>query len=336
MNCPRCGQPVEAGATFCGNCGQPLAQPSPAQTVQPTAAPMPMPTPPPVSQTIGGIIPPTSPGQAGVAAAAPMPMPVPTPGAMPMPMPQPAMAPVPVNASAYEKKAMLGLILGVIGIPGAIIPFLGLVLGIIAVILGTIARRQYKHLMSLLAIIFGILAILLSLAAYAYAFQHDPKFHVTKTATVTSTTKTASAATAHTVETTCYTVKLDDGLSNYTPSGCDLSSIGNTEVVAIEADDISGLSSANFEASAQQVIANVAKGASNGTVVSTQAATFANSPAYNAQISSVSSSSVKVTTNLYVVMHSAPSGENLFLIALAVPGDQKPSMATLESSWQWK
>src|ERR1039458_4839704 len=37
MECPNCHQPVEDGAVFCGNCGQPMAAPSSPVTTSPIA-----------------------------------------------------------------------------------------------------------------------------------------------------------------------------------------------------------------------------------------------------------------------------------------------------------
>ena len=59
MNCPKCNQPVDDGATFCGNCGQPIqASPTPQpetspdqNNVAPAVTTPPVPATPPVTSS---------------------------------------------------------------------------------------------------------------------------------------------------------------------------------------------------------------------------------------------------------------------------------------------
>src|SRR4051812_45424246 len=102
MNCPRCNEPTETGAAYCGNCGQAL------QTIQSA------------TQTPRA-------SQAATSAAAPT-------------MPNYALSTPAQHVG--ETKALLSLILGIIGIPASFIPGVGFLAGITGLILGTLSRKS--------------------------------------------------------------------------------------------------------------------------------------------------------------------------------------------------
>ncbi|MEO8785253.1 MAG: zinc ribbon domain-containing protein [Candidatus Saccharimonadales bacterium] len=147
MDCPKCGEPVQADTEFCGSCGQALAVP---------AAPL-----------------------------------APTAVAPPLATPTPALAPV---SHPTKNKAVAGLMLSTLAIPASILPILGLVLGISGLVLGTISRQYGKKVLSLLAIIFGGIAIALSLGVWVHAAnQYDQSRQSKQSAALSSAISNAYA-----------------------------------------------------------------------------------------------------------------------------------------------
>lgn len=349
MNCPKCGQPITQGAAFCGNCGQALAQPvvsspappqAPAQVVQPqqtaqVAPTQPVTTNPPVPQTpavqnpstiaqvyanqpnvptatVSNFTPP-----AGVGAANTM-------GAMP------AYAATPINTDEHagEVKAIIGLILGVIGIPASIIPILGLILGVTGLVLSTIARSTHKRPLTIFGIVFSSLAILAALALWVYAIAHDPLLHKNDGSTSTSSANLVS------VSTPCYVVKIDGGLNNYKPSGCGFNAASTNEEFTVEGQSNPNVNSSNLDQVGQQAL-NEAASNTSSTVDSEQAGQFAGSPAYIATLSGGGSNAGKSMISA-LVFHPTSNGDNLFLVIHVVSGTGSPSFGSLESTWQWK
>ena len=119
MNCLNCQQPLEAGAAFCGNCGQAVA----ANTVAASTA----------------------------------------------------SAPAKAVQRRGEKRALLAVLFGVAGIAGGLfIPLLGLVLGVAGLVMGTLSHSGSRRGLSTAGLFLSGLALLVSLATWTYAVQHDP------------------------------------------------------------------------------------------------------------------------------------------------------------------
>lgn len=186
MICSKCGLEVDAGAVFCGNCGQPVqqAQMAPQPVDQATAQPV---APAPVAP---GPAPFTLQTNAPVAA-----QPFATPSlATPAPaMPGPgATATAPATGQAYGLpaaysrpgggKAIAGFVLGIIGLIGWLIPIVGLVLGILALIFGTMTTKSSHRNLAITGIVLGSIVIVMSLGAFVYNVQSVAKNQAANTA----------------------------------------------------------------------------------------------------------------------------------------------------------
>ena len=208
MNCPKCNQPVQEGAEFCGNCGQaltPTTAPAPDATGQQAQMAQVLATPPTANTTPNLTV------------------------AQPATVVAPAAAAVTAVPGSHpgETKAIVGLVLACLAIPAAFIPILGLALGITGLVLGTISRQYYKKTLSLLAIIFGGLAIVLSLASWVYAVVHDPSSSNpnSRPAIVSNNDQNQSSSnlasdSLQNISTACYSFSVPKTLLASQPDGC--------------------------------------------------------------------------------------------------------------------
>jgi hypothetical protein len=345
MNCPKCGQPTDPGATFCGNCGQSL-QPV-ALITQPAVFAQPQPLPPqttgmpvavapsPVVQNVSPIAqvmvnqpmtPPPAIGSFGNPAASAV-------GASGM-APAYAVQAISTQGSG-ETRATIGLVLGIIGIPASLIPIAGMICGITGLVLGTTARARYKHTLSLLAIIFSSLAIVTALCLWVYGIEHYVKAHDKSGATSSGTSSASANSSANRslmpITTPCYNVTIDSGLNNYKPTGCDFDSASTSQEYTVEATANADVTAANLAQYGRQALLAGAKGI-NGTVTSQQSGQFAGSPAYIGYINGPNNQKGE----LGVVLHQTVNQQNVFLVAHFVQSDQKVDFGSLETNWQWE
>lgn len=190
MICSKCGLEVDAGAAFCGNCGQPVQQVA-TQPVAQGAAPMAPAAPVLVSAPMGGAAvaqPFPTQNPANVAPAAPQPQPV-------MSGPGAAAAALPGQAyglpAAYSRpgggKAIASFVLGIIGLIGWLIPIVGVILGILALVFGTMTTKSSHRNLAIAGIVLGSITVLMSLGAFVYNVQQVAKDQATGTAYSSST-----------------------------------------------------------------------------------------------------------------------------------------------------
>ncbi len=328
--CPQCGHPVNAGDVYCGNCGQPLQAPAANHdTSPPQASP-----PPPPAAAVPGAAP--QPGPAPGNQAAPPPMYGQYAGAAgPAPMGQPGMIPPAGNAPGItphpdEKKALIGMILGIIGIPGALIPILGWGLGIAGIILSTKARRTYKHLTTTLGIVFSVIALVLSTIVFIIALEHvvsQNKQKLSSTSTSTSSVQLTQAA-----DTPCFSTDINSGMTLQPNNGaCTLTAYGNHSSYIVNGENDPAITSANFQDISTKSLAIAIQSQNltqNGNFVKT---TFANSPAYLVNITDKASG---LTGQFATVLHKSAPGDNFFIVGAVGGGDY--TLANLQTNWQWK
>jgi MFS family permease len=171
MICSKCGLEVDAGATFCGNCGQPVqqgaAQPVAAQTAPVVAAAAPVATSTAAPSAIAPS-PALNPAPVAPTGAAPTPL-------QAAPMPGPAYG----TPAAYNRpgsgKAIAAFVLGIIGLIAWLIPILGLALGVMALIFGTMTTKSGHRNLAITGIVLGSISILLALGAFVYNVQAAAK-----------------------------------------------------------------------------------------------------------------------------------------------------------------
>lgn len=325
MNCSNCGRPLDPGAAFCGNCGQPVDAAATTQAAQPQQA-QPQPA--------------AAPAQTVPAQAAPAPI-APAPGVQP-PMggpaaPQPAMAAggVPAYATAPathpgEVKAIIGLIAGILSIPGALIPIAALVLGVVGVVLGSITLHL-KKLLAVLALIFGGVGIILGVIAWVYNIQHDPRLHHLSSATSLVTTP-------------CYSVNLSKDLHvKGSTDTCNIQAMNGSDLthssVVLDFHGASepALNSSNLATAAEKVAPTLLQSINTSQSVrkykldSQNSGEFAGEPAYFYNVSAPDGTHGEIA----LVLHSAANGDNAFEIDEFVLND-KVNLDDLASNWTWR
>lgn len=173
MNCSSCNQPLNEGATFCGNCGaqvfsaQQVAAPQPVRIAQPQT-PQPQQVPLPV-QTAAEPQPQQMQQQFVQSAVNVLQAPAIAPTA-PQPayaMPAgPQYAPQQLGAPARQGggKAIAALVLGILCILFALlIPIMGLILAVLAIIFGSLTIKTNMRGFALTGLIAGSAGILLSI-----------------------------------------------------------------------------------------------------------------------------------------------------------------------------
>lgn len=295
MICPRCREPLDEGAVYCGNCGQKVADNNPSpQVLQPQ------------------IIHPNQP--------------VPPTTVAPQPAAVPAYA-LAVAANSGEKKSIIALIIGVIGIPASFIPLAGMALGIGGLVLGTTARVKYKHTLNLLAIIFSSFAIVVSLALWVWSIDHNQK---AKVASFDSSNSQPGGFVS--VSTPCFKVQINSGLTNYKPKGCNFNSASSTEEYAVVAITNSKINQTNIT-KAGEIALQAGATSTAGKISGGHLGTFAGSMAY---IANYASTKIATRGLFAFVLHKTTDGENIFIIGRAVIKGNVTSFGSLESSWQWK
>lgn len=310
MKCPHCGQTNEAGATFCGNCGQPLAQMAPAQSSPAPAGPSVVqaaPTQPQVMQ----------------------PTMAPAANAGPVVMAQP-------NDKSSENKAMASIILGAVAIPAALFPLLSLILGITGFVFGMKSRKSLKHRMSLVGIVLSAIAVVAALGMWGYTIAHDPRLkNLSGTAASTS------------LDTSCYNTKVSGKLKIDNVAGsCQLDAYdgstidSSTDAYSISSTSDSDVSATNLADKSKSVLDAVVKLYSTSSrtysVSSQQSGTFAGDPAYYATITAHDNDlNQDASGQLAFVLHSATNGDNLFTFFHVQTGGQA-DLSKLAANFSWK
>lgn len=325
MNCPKCNQPIENGAAFCGNCGQSLqatpAQPAPAAAAPPTRVQPISPiaqvydNQPPtttLAPSLGAPI--ASAGNAGV----------------------PAYAIGTHTQHKGEMKALISVICGVLGVVGALLmPLMALVFGITGLVLGTTTRHSSHRLMSTIGIVISSLAILGGLAGWAYNIAHNPALQ-TKTSHKTPTTTTASAS----VTTPCYDLGFVTKLQiKNDADSCDVQAYDgltfdrSSDIYKVYANQVPSLTEAGFEPVAKEALEKDIKTTlPEYSITSQGAAEFAGSTAYYVTARNASKG---VTVIEGAVLHKTEAGYNLFVLLHAGMGSDI-TLDELETQWQWK
>lgn len=176
MKCTNCNLEIDGGATFCGNCGQSVAETFKAnsqnQVDQPSLVPN---TDQKTVLTPGGPVAVTSPADQTksqnpsandvqskkIGPGVDIKSIYPDPDA---PRP-PLVAPAPETAPEIEGggKAIAALVCGIVGIGASLLPIAGLILGILAIVFGSITLKSNKRGFAIAGIILGSITVFLSL-----------------------------------------------------------------------------------------------------------------------------------------------------------------------------
>ena len=311
MNCPNCSQLVENGAAFCGNCGQALDVSSPKD--KPTGSHIAQVLKSQVNSDSG------QPQYQSPAAAGNIPS-----YAIATPL-----------QHIGETKAVLSLLLGIVGIVGALfVALVGLSLGIAGLILGTMSRNSVRRGISTAGIVFSSIAIVVSLGVWAYVIHKQSDIGQAKT------TKTANAFPASTLNTPCYTTGFIDTLNvTNAKNSCDMNAFNgssldsSTKAYKVFSSQIAAINANDFNDFAKKAVQkDIAASLPGFTIDSQQFTQFAGSPAY---IANTSDKMTGVTVTEAVVYHQVQAGANVFVLVHA-SGRGVADLSTLEAQWQWK
>jgi hypothetical protein len=338
MNCPNCGQQVEPGAVFCGNCGQNLqTAPAPSQPAAEYVASTPPPVPiAPITPLAPAYPSPIAQGYQNAASLTPV---VPYDSPNPLTPAAPGYTQFPgtmaVPAKSGEIIAILAVLAGALGIPGALIPIVGLVLGTASVVLGSLSLKTTKHALGLVGMIIGIIAILLSLGTWAFVAAHGATSHsnTSRQGSTTSPISTAStAAGAQSATTPCYVATFPSSLAlTQGKTSCTLTARTQAEEYTVNSSSNNSVTESNFASIAKQSLEQTTKSIGI-TVQGEQNAVFAGSTAFVVQ-GYYNANNQK--TIVAVVLHPTADGENLFIIEhVMLTG--AVDLNAIESSWQWK
>jgi hypothetical protein len=365
MNCPNCGQTLDAGAVFCGNCGQAIASVSmPPTPVAPVAFSQPVMQQQPAAivpdQIQPQVVEPVIGAQITPSVTQPTVMPTqqvlqnPAPAAS-FSMPSPGFAPpafatsgsvpayaMPGQIPTHQKgevRAIIGLIIAVLALPATLIPILGLALGITGIVLGSLSLHT-KKVLGILAMIFGILAVLISLALWGYLISKDQSLKH-GTTTTSSNSSSSLSGSLQSVDTPCYSLQMSAALHVATTAGsCAIKAMdgdtaaASTIVYDIESFAEPSLNSTNFNKSIEAAVPTLLSGASSSTRTYTltdqHGGSFAGEQAYFV----TANSNQNTTLSTVSVLHSASNGDNFFTVA--VGGTGSVDISGIESSFNWK
>lgn len=313
MDCPRCGETVDTGAAYCGNCGAAL-----------TTVAIGVPTSPQTYESATQAV------EASVVAT---------------PTPLPAYAIASPSQHKAESGSMIALVLGVLALPGSIVPLIGWILAAAAIIMATTARSKMpRKTLNNMAIGFGSLAVLLSGGVFAYNSQtlneQQPEAQLSSSAADPSDNMLAVlSGDSSAITTPCYSVDAV-GLGNVdsAANSCKAQAFNtDTLVASTNAFNIEGVVQENVNASnlaeVGQEIANTYLHTSmpDLTITSQNSGSFAGSPAYIIR----GKSAGNVTIEMALVLHAVSHGENIFVLAHAI-NDAQADLSQFESSWVWK
>ncbi|MEK7594397.1 MAG: zinc ribbon domain-containing protein [Patescibacteria group bacterium] len=312
MNCQNCHQDIEAGAAFCGNCGQPI-QLAAASTK--TVAE--------IAQILRN--------QSDIEHAHHGRLAIAGHGKLMASMPSYAFTKP--SQHIGETKALLSLLFGVIAIVAALfIPLVGLGLGGTGIIMGTISHSSHWRKLSTIGLVISILAVLFSIGAWVYNIKHNPKI---------SHEAVSNSAAVHSanVSTPCYSAGFVDKFNVKNNSGsCDAIAFNgptmdeSTDAYKVYANQAQIMNAKEFMNIAKQALEKDVKDSLPGFTISNQKVTqFAGSPAYYVKAVNKAQG---VTVIEEAVFHEVSSGQNIFVLVHAANGS--PDMNTLESQWQWK
>lgn len=339
MNCSKCGQPLDQGAAFCGNCGQPViiqttyAAPVQSKTVSASKPNHPVPPQIPVQpSTISQVY-------VNTPQAPPIVMP-PIVAAMPnMNGALPAYAVPVISQQDKELKAAMAIVCGTLGVLTSIfIPLIGLVLAVTGIVLASTARLNRKHTMSLVGLLISILALLVGLGSWAYVIAHDQKLTQNKATAVVPISATTPSTVSSKVATPCYSINFEEKLNVQNNGGsCNMnayngSTLSNsTNAYKVYATAAATITSANFSSIAKSAIEqDIAKSLPSFTITNEVSGEFANSPAY--YVTAEDAQGVEVIEA--AALHATSPGDNFFVFVHAVTGGVD-DLNLLQAGWRW-
>lgn len=312
MNCLNCHQPIESGAAFCGNCGQPVSSTTNSSRF---------------ADVLANNVSDNNSNQTFVQTLA-------VNGVTTKP---PGYAVPSLSEQRNHLRATMSLVVGLLGAAAAVqIPYAGLVLGIIGIILATMSMRSAKHFLSKAGLIASIVATLVGLGSWAYVISSNAKQSSATSKSIASTNATTAYAST-TLTTTCYSIIFATKLNIQNASGnCNMNAYNagsftqSTEAYKIYSTS-SSVTSQSFTALAKQAIeADIKQSLPGYTISKETAGQFAASQAYFVTASDTNGISVIEAA----VLHPNSHAENFFVLVHFLSGSTA-DLLDLQLGWQW-
>lgn len=254
----------------------------------------------------------------------------------------------PANPAEHKAhtRAIVGMVLGILSIPGAIVPFLGMVLAGVAALLSTTSRaKMVKKTTATLGVVFAAIGLVASIGAYAYNYQQLAKERNGSSVSSSSSSSDQSAAgtsaasgVSKEVDTPCYKATLPEmKSSDASATSCNFTASDGTTpsgghyAISVEAVTNSSLNATNISAVGKQLADSYLKTAvPDFQVTSQQTGTFANSPAYV-----IHGTKGTLSMEMSLVYHPTAHGENAFVVVGAKDSGEVDNTA-FGKAWEWK
>ncbi len=342
MQCPQCQQTVDPGAMFCGNCGFQLAAAAnnPGQT---SGTPLSLsPAAPQPAQLSGQPAPsvaplpeitPVDPGQV----APPAPQPVFQQPALPAnPVQQLVGPPSPSygglqTPTDHSGKAIASFVLSILGLPGSLIPIVGIIFAILAIVFGTMSLHSARKVFAKIGIGIGIFVLLVSVFFWVNYTQDILK----EKQNGTSGTSSSDSRLQQAVTTPCYTTKVPAAMKiTQTEGSCTFLAVSanSGEQQQVKVLQVPELTAANLATAATADAQNVVGAIPGGSITKQSAATFAGSPAYEIEVKATDGSAGTIS---YVYDTTTQGNLVIVLHTQAKAATNNYDLSAIESNWAW-
>lgn len=225
------------------------------------------------------------------------------------------------NSSRSDVTALIGLVAGILGCVGWLIPLAGVMVGGIALVCGIIGLKSSRRIFALIGISTAIPVIAVSIFFWIKAAQHLQQ-------------ATTSSAPVETVVTPCYSARLPGGLAvTQIDNSCtfEASSSSGSVRYAAKVVNVPSLTADTLAQTAQTDITSIVKSSAGSSITSEQTSTFNGNPAYVVMLKATDGSAGTVA----YIYHATTQG-NLVIVVHAEQNGKNDVLSSLEKSWSWR
>jgi hypothetical protein len=317
FQCPNCKEPVEAGARFCGNCGQPILEAeSDEQAKQ-------------IGQTL----------ISQVYSNDPEPLAIVDP-VRPL-TPSGTLPPYAIALPRHHYHwPTVGIIFGIVGVFSTfVVPVFGVALGLIGLFFATTTPRHIRSRLKIAALIVSSVALLFGTASEIRLIQHNATMSQ-KAATLNAQPNGSSEVATMSISTPCYAMSFSQVLNVQNPSkSCSFEAYNNssintsTDVFKIDGGYSQSLNQQTIDTLGKTaIVQDISKNLPQFTINSQLGGYFAGDPAYYVEAIDQSANQSVMEA---IVYHPAKNGDNFFVL-LHAANSQSVNLAQLDNQWKWK